>query len=155
MTAATPLVHEQQVCPKLDRKGLSLASIQIRPKLLYATLVCRSHDCQPWHRRKIDRGRQIARRVRQFPEYGIGNDHLVVKQLQQFETTDPRQIQDGDVSETTIKDVPSGAAAADPHGTLLPVMDGNPRFRQKRLKGELAHLSETTRLCQDQTLLLE
>jgi hypothetical protein len=47
MTAATPFVHEQQVCPKLDRKdnGLSLASIQIRPKLLYATLVCRSHDC--------------------------------------------------------------------------------------------------------------
>jgi len=41
---------------------------------LYAILVCRGGDDQPWHRGKIDGGRQIALGIRQFPVYGEGNE---------------------------------------------------------------------------------
>jgi len=49
----------------------------------------------------------------------------------------------GDVSETTIKAVPSAESPKILPELLHPVMDRNPAFRQQRLKGELAHLRQT------------
>jgi hypothetical protein len=65
---STPFINEQEVRPTLDCKHdcLSFARIQILAKFLYTVLVRRSGDYSPWHRRKIDCGRQIAPGVRQF-----------------------------------------------------------------------------------------
>jgi hypothetical protein len=80
----------------LDRPddGFSLAGVRIPPEFLYAVLVCRSRDYQPWHRGKIDCGRQIALGIRQFPIHGEGNEHLATKQPQQFEAAYSGEIQD-------------------------------------------------------------